>query len=1477
MRASLRSVEEDGDDLNTRHLVVQHKAQKHQQRRQTTRTAGDAVGWLLPRLESQLADIAECFGQRELSEDAFVKLIDPFVNSVSAGRAALEVDPLSCWAMPFGGDLRALLRHVFNCIDVRGNGKITWDQLLSFLITRGMKMSAAEEPAESERPIEFAPAKDLVGPAATRFEGVKRMWWARQLGGDLTGRVLMITRDSRLQILDPFSARPSEDRFDGLVSGVLTAVEHLPAHKQIVLAASGGELVFIDHCRVGDKIVGRAQADCTQTALKWSRKTERLFSGGRMGHLTQWKVCRGGAWEERCVQYHTGPVTAIVVFPLDGSIVTASLDSNIALLEPRHCRLIVRYEGHKAGVTSLDYSESQNMLVSGGLETEPLLWNVAAGSSVVPISLQDPDRPHIHPIVSVVAVPSAPQVVSVDAKGMVKLWDALTFRCMQTLLPWRQEGAQMVWERLTLSALWVPSQEPGQSSRLLVSSIGPMVQYEATESSSLEIRADAEPISALAYHAAGKTLVTAAGAGVRVWSVANGELVADHVGMVQGEISALCIDRSSRIVVGTTHGVVSAHDLGSGDTHHCFGAIHGAGEVICIHSMHHNACGLLVSVGADMNVCGISIDEQASTVVGRVMCQPRIVRAAPDTSWVAMAGGGRVELWDCSGDRATNWRCTGVIMLPRPKEEDPSSPIHFGASRIGSPDMEFERQPAVYMLTGTTASDVVCITFVPAHTALLVCDSTGGITLWSTRDPQKPQPIYTWKHTGVQPSTMPGAGAGKRAPAWTLTGELAMDTVSLSQPRGLGLAATPTHCCISTTTRPGEMSLVVADDHSKLTSYALEKLMARSGLRRGKDAPIRKLPAGMPPPRASASWGAHEDGVLAMLYLSDWGCLVTTGLDCQAFIWTRGGEKLGCLDQTGQSMETWAVADADSEHVMLAGSSSEVLGSLRDVGGTSQGPSFARINQVRQGLRTLVSMGALSTKASSVLSEHSASSPNKQKSPPSEEETDKATDADSPAPPPPSTARRASRFAVSMQGRGRLRRRVSSVAAAGASTPRLGTSPGLSGRPSIAGADRATDGPVKRDLETPSKMKRPSTILKDQPGRFRSPSMLSAAQPRRLAPSLSASSLQPLSPAPSGTQLSPSWNTPQWFGSAGTESSAASPSSAKLRQSLARMMTAQRLRIQHRAANEGVQQPQPSMERLPEKRLSIKPMPFAAAAKHFMHLSRILKEHESKWRPVSPGADGTTPDSSASSGSSPSLSSQKHRGARARLLAQLCSATLPERPPSAPPMQQHRWRPLSAAATAAACSSRGASPVVFASALPLQRVAAIQVAVAARRAKAAAVRKPANECPSGHAMTRVAEMPEEYVGRFEGVYCDICGARGLHLQAEYWHCAPCQMDICSQCAVDTLGVPPPAAAAPADAMRRRQPGVVHTRPFVPFCLRNLRHQQCGSSAGARARPSSSSSSTDRGPGFARAAGLHAVSIPVRAAAFALPLSNADRR
>eukprot|EP01062_Namystynia_karyoxenos_P005608 TRINITY_DN11944_c0_g1_i1.p1 TRINITY_DN11944_c0_g1~~TRINITY_DN11944_c0_g1_i1.p1 ORF type:complete len:1833 (+),score=160.66 TRINITY_DN11944_c0_g1_i1:106-5499(+) len=530
---------------------------------------------LLQLLNDRLDQIRTEFTaqRRGLCPDAFVEVMSKSIQqaegTLKASRMPSYWEPLdSMLTRPPGHGERAAcmrrldrrLRVLFRAIDCSQDGYCSWDEVSEYLIAATMQGRQGQDNMIKEYTLQRR--YNLSGVASYRgcqyASGLGRILaYGRELS------VIEVPRDDQGG-LDTFSL-PIPD------NTCVNHAEFLSGHHVIAAALTDMTLRFYEAHRTGRELKRHALAlDETLLVCRHHRRSGVLFTGSRSGSLIGYTTRQGFRPDGSEItvalraQPHDQGITEIVVMPLDSSLATASLDGTISIVEPMGGRTLLKLSrtgGNAPGISRMSYvdaGDGARFLGTCGHENEARMW-VVQNKPAAPFVLRDPDMPHLSNVSDVVGVFGAPQALTLDTLGVVKVWDVRTFRCVQTV---RCESGLAAAQAARCRALcWLP-----KDHRLVA--LGQRKCYALSYGSAAGVEvveAEANPIAALCYSYQSQTLITASAQSIRIWDAMHGRMTLTLAQLSQSAITAVTVSSDGRkLYIGTAGGGVRCLNASNG-------------------------------------------------------------------------------------------------------------------------------------------------------------------------------------------------------------------------------------------------------------------------------------------------------------------------------------------------------------------------------------------------------------------------------------------------------------------------------------------------------------------------------------------------------------------------------------------------------------------------------------------------------------------------------------------------------------------------------------------------------------------------------------------------------------------------------------------------------------------------------------------------------------------------------------------------
>eukprot|EP00668_Euglena_longa_P014745 GGOE01018763.1.p1 GENE.GGOE01018763.1~~GGOE01018763.1.p1 ORF type:complete len:1037 (+),score=329.28 GGOE01018763.1:157-3267(+) len=804
---------------------------------------------LLQRLEPKIDKLKLEFQSQRLGMTlgSFSSIILDFLDAIR--KEKLQNDELtdgkyeSEWYFAAPANTKVALEVLFQAIDFQDSGRLKWDPFIGYCIDASMKGTTGVDYDSYVMSYEAC-----LHSQAAQYEGVRKLRYAPEIGK------ILCCEMNTLKIVDPVDWQPIRTSYT--VGGLLLDAEYITDRNMFITSSSDLMLTLFDP-EMPYKPVS-LHVEYSQVACRWSRKWKRLFTGCRQGTLTIWEV-RARSFESRWTpplklstfQAHKEAITELLFHPLDGSILSCSLDSSIVIREPQAGTVIQTFTGHQAGVLSMTYSSEYNFLISGGVEPCPLLWVISNSTKDRPFTLRDPDAPHKAPIASVQELHGTAQVASLDLSGLIKVWDVRTFGCLYTMQCKAKEKKVYKVERWS-SCIYIPSEK-----QIAVNSNIQLYIFEySCGLAGLTAPADYHSISHVYYATSTKVFVTTAGRNVRVWNASTGELHSKLDDLAPDEITAFCMDMYERkFFIGTHKGIVRSHTVSNGVLVCDFGPLF-KNEVTGLSYMSWERKSLL-ACSCDGAIKILRDSTGDTEVFSFTVNRTPIIARCCDYS--------RLSALCCIGDAQNTLHLWQVNLSLLESQVKLVAQISLADDMPAGCSMD---EVAPILEPGQHGNtDIQTVRFLHGYAAFVATNSRGHAFVYNVQPAPYPYSLLAVWQTPQLAAGPPGVGAAD----------------FLQE----------------------ECSVFLGDEHGNIRSYSLATALAVYGV------PWRGTEVAPPPDPTSLAvplvdeWQAHADGVRSLYVIQSLKVVVTGSFDQKVHIYTHDGQFKGCLDQNGFSFSTY--------------------------------------------------------------------------------------------------------------------------------------------------------------------------------------------------------------------------------------------------------------------------------------------------------------------------------------------------------------------------------------------------------------------------------------------------------------------------------------------------------------------------------------------------------------------------------------------
>ncbi|CUE71819.1 Hypothetical protein, putative [Bodo saltans] len=494
-------------------------------------------------------------------------------------------------------------RFLFCAVDANDNGFITWDALLEYLLDATLLAKAADQTLTS-RDYEFVrhhhtsaftelndvclvPARSMfvIGGVHATIIGNKTTSssTAQQQAGEEAERdnnqagkkvaTLFPERNVIQTPIDPLTFVPQYK---------VTALCHMASLKMLAIVGSDSTVrIYTLHSVAHPRMIASARFDSNSRTILWFK--DLLFIGTRLGTLYSFRMSHSktGGWQLRPHKQchsHSGDegISRIIAIPMESCVCTASYDRSMVLHDAKSLTIVHRFsKEHAQGISDMCYCSCINGLATVSFDHKIMVWMVSLLHNK-PILLTDSVRDHVGTLISVSCVEHSQSLVTLDTKGMVKIWGLRNFLCIQTIsaasfVPVQDVGAHFFKVVVYHSPPSVVL--PLGSTQLHLFSRRRLFVFEYNLSQRnvvLRNTADDEPVVYVGYNYIEQLYITFSINSVRIWEAATCAIrdtfrcttVEEH-----GGISSAYLHPNGRAYyVGTHRGSIFAKNFSTGTT-----------------------------------------------------------------------------------------------------------------------------------------------------------------------------------------------------------------------------------------------------------------------------------------------------------------------------------------------------------------------------------------------------------------------------------------------------------------------------------------------------------------------------------------------------------------------------------------------------------------------------------------------------------------------------------------------------------------------------------------------------------------------------------------------------------------------------------------------------------------------------------------------------------------------------------------------
>ena len=313
----------------------------------------------------------------------------------------------------------SVMFELFKEVDVNGDGGMEWDEFSKFILDKASHLNKERNLQNIRNYSDSSDSLDTIIKLRRRNE-ISHLCNIPALGH-------FALSEEHKKVIWIYNARNGYGVTTIHLNALPLVMQHVPEQEMLIAACADMTMVTMGLGNPARRyqIQHVIPTPGVQMSIASMPSKSIIYSGSDSGIVYSWKMGKTPSIIAT-LPAHSDMVMNLLALKKSDNLITASLDTTIAVWDAYTNDEISRLRGHKNGVFSMAYNTESGLLISCGFDHDAFVWSPFVGQLVFKL------KGHHASLVGCQSVDSTPEVITADASGVFKLWDVRTFQCVQT-------------------------------------------------------------------------------------------------------------------------------------------------------------------------------------------------------------------------------------------------------------------------------------------------------------------------------------------------------------------------------------------------------------------------------------------------------------------------------------------------------------------------------------------------------------------------------------------------------------------------------------------------------------------------------------------------------------------------------------------------------------------------------------------------------------------------------------------------------------------------------------------------------------------------------------------------------------------------------------------------------------------------------------------------------------------------------------